>query len=378
MTNPRVLILTIPHGAAHERVARALRAALLDLRPELKVEIANALAHCARWFRAYYDSYEIPLKYWPELWGWIEGKQHSHTSTGPGWLYRRGTRGLLRFIAEFNPDILIATEVGTCEWAAMYKRQQRSNLFLVGATAGVDIDRPWAQPEVDLYPVMPGDVAAQLEAAGVPAGRILPCGVPIDPAFGSTQNRGEIRKRLGIKDSPLVLVMFGGGGHGRPRTILEELGRISPPVQGIFVTGRNRRREEEVRHLAGGNPHFQVLGWVENMHEWLAVADLLISKPGGMTVTEAINSGVPLLAFDPFPGAERRACELIEKWQVGEWIRRPEDLAASVKRLLENPQELERMRANARALARPHAAGDAARAILECWENRAQAKTKSG
>jgi len=371
MTNPKVLILTIPHGAAHQRVARALRVALLDLRPELAVEIANALAHCARWFRAYYDSYEIPLKYWPELWGWIESKQHGHTSTGPGWLYRRGARGLFRFIENFHPDILIATEVGTCEWAAMYKRQRRPDLFLVGATAGVDIDRPWAQPEVDLYPIMPGDVAAQLEAAGVAAEKILPCGVPIDPDFGPILDRAEVRARLGIDpDCPLILVMFGGGGHGRPRYIVKELARISQPIQGIFITGRNRRREEEVRRLAGGNPHFRVLGWVENMHEWLAAADLLISKPGGMTVTEAINSGVPLLAFDPFPGAERRACELIEKWQVGRWIRHSVDLAPAVTRLLENPQELERLRANARALARPHAARNAARAILEGWERR--------
>jgi processive 1,2-diacylglycerol beta-glucosyltransferase len=107
------------------------------------------------------------------------------------------------------------------------------------------------------------------------------------------------------------------------------------------------------------------------MHEWLAAADLLISKPGGMTVTEAINSGVPLLAFDPFPGAERRACELIEKWQVGEWIRRPRELMPKVTRLLENPQELERLRANARARARPDAARDAASAILERWKRRA-------
>jgi processive 1,2-diacylglycerol beta-glucosyltransferase len=370
MENAKVLILTIPHGAAHERVAGALRAALLDLRPELKVEIANALAYCARWFRAYYDSYEIPLKYWPGLWGWIESKQHSHTSTGPGWLYRRGARGLFRFIDEFDPDILIATEVGTCEWAAMYKRQRRPGLFLVGASSGVDIDRPWAQPEVDLYPVMPGDVAAQLETAGVRAGKILLCGTPIDPAFGSAQDRAEVRKRLGIQDSPLILVMFGGGGHGRPHHIVEGLGRISQPFQAIFITGRNRRREEEVRRLAGGNPRFQVLGWVENMHEWLAAADLLISKPGGMTVMEAINSGVPLLAFDPFPGAERRACELIEKWQVGSWIRRPGDLLPAVSRLLGDPEELARLRANAHALARPHAARDAARAILERWETR--------
>jgi processive 1,2-diacylglycerol beta-glucosyltransferase len=371
MATPRILILAIPHGAAHERVACALRAALLELQPEPLVEIVNALAHCAGWFQAYYNSYEIPLKYWPELWGWIEGKQHSHTSTGPAWLYRRGTRGLFRFIERFHPDIVVATEVGTCEWAAMYKRERRAGFFLVGATTGVDVDRPWAQPEVDLYPIMPGDLESQLAATGVPREKILPSGVPIDPAFGSALDCAEIRARLEVEPNcPLILVMFGGGGHGRALEIVKELGRISQPIQAVFITGRNRRREEEVRHLTEGRARSRVLGWVENVHEWLVAADLLVSKPGGMTVVEAINCGVPLLAVNPHPGAERRACELIEKWQVGMWVRRPSDLGPAVTRLLENPREVERLRKNARALARPHAARDAARAILERWGRR--------
>lgn len=371
MGRPKILILTIPHGAAHQRVANALRKALLEIQPELPVEIEDALAYCARWFRTYYDSYEIPLKYWPTLWGWIESKQHSYTSTGPGWLYRRGAQGLFRFMEEFHPDIVIATEVGTCELAAMFKRERRTPFFLVGATAGVDLDRPWAQPEVDLYPIMPGDVAAQLEAAGVPRAKILPCGVPIDPSFGSLPDRSGIRAQLGVEEGiPMVLSLFGGAGHGQPRRIVAELEKIRRPLQAVFITGRNRDLEEAVRRQCRGFPRFRAVGWVDNMHEWLTAADLLVSKPGGMTVTEAINSAVPLLAFEPLPGAERRTCDLIEKWEVGYWIRRAAHLAPVIERLLDNPQEFEGLRAKARALARPQAAREAAEAILERWRSR--------
>ena len=379
MSTPKILILTISHGAAHQRVAAALRKALLDIQPELTVEVANALAHCARWFRAYYDSYEIPLKYWPGLWGWIEGKQHSHTSTGPGWLYRAGGKGLFRFMDEFRPDIVVATEVGTCELAALHKRESHAGYFLVGATAGVDVDRPWAQPEVDLYPIMPGDVAAQLIAAGVPPDKLLPCGVPIDPAFGSLDDRNEVRARLGVVTNlPLILVLFGGSGHGRPRQIVDQIEKVALPLQAVFITGRNRQMEEDLRHHFESRPQFRAQGWVNNMHEWLAAADLLVSKPGGMTITEAINTGIPLLAIDPQPGAEVRACALIEQWQVGFWVRKHADLARTLTRCLENPAELEQLRARARALARPHAARDAAAAILQQWHERSQTRTKSG
>jgi processive 1,2-diacylglycerol beta-glucosyltransferase len=372
MDRPKILILTVAHGAAHERLAHALRKALLEIQPQLTVEVADALRLCARWFRTYYNSYEIPLRYWPALWGWIEDKQHRHTSTGPGWLYRRGGQGLFRFLQEFDSDIVIATEVGTCELAAMAKRERYACFYLVGAPTGVDIDRAWGQPEVDLYLTMPGDVAKQLEIAEVPPAKIVSCGVPIDPAFSSLPDRQQARARLELRqDLPLILVLFGGAGHGKPQEILRELKKIRQPLQAVFITGKNCRLEQETRRRCEGHSRFRVLGWVSNMHEWFAAADLLVSKPGAMTVIEALNSALPLLAFDPLPGNEQRACGLIEKWELGYWVRRPADLSSIIERLLADPVELSRLRASARALAAPHAAREAAGAILKRWKARA-------
>ncbi|PYV11642.1 MAG: hypothetical protein DMG23_03705 [Acidobacteria bacterium] len=90
MRERRILILTVPHGASHDRAAGALKKALAEAQPDLTVRVENALDRCARWFRFYYDSYKIPLKYWPGLWEWVEGLQHRSNSTGPAWLYRQG------------------------------------------------------------------------------------------------------------------------------------------------------------------------------------------------------------------------------------------------------------------------------------------------
>ncbi len=113
-----------------------------------------------------------------------------------------------------------------------------------------------------------------------------------------------------------------------------------------------------------------MLGWVDNMHEWMAASDLVVNKPSGVALIEAINSGLPFLALDPLPGNERRHCELIERWEVGYWMRRPEDLAPTITRLLSHPEELQRLREHVRALARPRAAHDAAEGILRFWRSR--------
>jgi len=361
----RILILTVPHGASHQRAASALRTALLELDPAVTVEVVNALDHCTHWFRAYYNSYEIPLKYWPSLWGWIESFQDKQKSTSPDWLNRRGARPLFQFIQAFAPDIVVATEVGMCELVALHKRESAAQFRLVGLEL-LDYHPAWVQPEVDLFLATHEDLAAELVAAGAPASKVVTTGQPIDPAFINPPDRNSACKKLGIDvEVPMILVLFGGAGIAKPRRVLKEIKILEKPYQVVFITGRNRRLEKEIRKHGRGLPHCCVLGWVNNMHEWMAAADLLVSKPGGSTLTEAFNCGLPMLAFDPHPGNEERTCAWIEKWGVGHWVKHAKDLAPTLERLLDYPEELAQLRERALSLARPRAAYHAAEEILK-------------
>lgn len=367
----RILILTVPHGAAHNRLAETLRAALLRVRPELTVQMADGLAPCAGWFGAYYNSYQIPLRYFPALWSWIENLQHQSQATSPGALYRLGGQGLFRFIERFDPDAVIATEVGMCELAALYKRRSRAPYRLVAAHTGLDVDRAWAQPEVDLYVTAPGDCGERLKAAGAPPEKILACGPPVDPAFELPGDPAALRERLGLeRNVPLLLVLFGGTGMGKSGQVVKELKKIQHPMQAVFIAGRNARLEKKLRRLCAGRARWRVFGWVSNMPEWMRAADLLVSKPGAGTLVEALASGLPLVAVDPLPGNERRACDWIEKNQTGIFVSRPAELAPAIERLLDQPSDLRRFRENARAAVRPGAAGEAAKAILRLLDNR--------
>ena len=361
----KVLILTTSHGAAHRRASEALRKAFGELDPGIKVTVMDAIEHCARWFRAYYDSYEIPLRLWPGLWRRIEQYQHQQTSTSPIWLYRLGGRPLFKAIRTLDPDIVIATEVGVCELSALYKRQSGARTFLAGLEL-MDFNRAWIQPEVDLYPAVHSDFAAELEAVGAPASKIVVSGMPIDPVFARLSDRPSVRERLAVRsDSPLILVLFGGTGFGKPRRIMAELKKIPRPFQAVFIAGKNRALRAEIEKLCRGVPGWRALGWVDNVHEWMAAADLLLSKPGGATFMEACACGLPLLAFDPLPGNEERTCRWIVKWRAGVWIKSAAEISSTIERLLGNEQERASLQQRARAIARPDAARDAARAILD-------------
>ena len=192
----RILILAVHHGSTHIQIARVVEKALRQLRPNAHVEIIDALAHCHRWFRAYYDAFEIPLKYWPALWERIETRQYHGKSTGPLWLYRWGAHPLFRFIDAFAPHVVVATEVGLGEMAALHKRQTQSAYSLVGIGT-LDFERPWAQPEVNLFISSPGEVANQLKTAGVAQERIVECGMPVDPVFAPCADRAALARAPG-------------------------------------------------------------------------------------------------------------------------------------------------------------------------------------
>lgn len=330
----------------------------------------DAITHCARWFRAYYDAYVIPLRYWPGLWRWIESRQHQSESTSPGWMFRLGGKPLFRAIEAFSPDAVVASEVGVCELAALHKRMTGSRYFLAGLEL-MDFNRAWIQPEVDMLAVVHADLGEELASAGAPKSKIVDCGMPIDPAYASLASQSEARSRLRLDPSlPLLLVLFGGTGFGDPQRILEALREVTAPFQAVFIAGRNDRLEAKLRRLARENlsrpeaPGPLVFGWVNNMPDWMTAADLLLGKPGGGTLMEAAACGLPLLAFDPLPGNEERTCRWIEKWRAGLWVKSPADLAARLNELLANPTSRAALRTRAAALARPRAAQAAAQAIL--------------
>jgi processive 1,2-diacylglycerol beta-glucosyltransferase len=364
MSPQRVLILTVSHGASHERAAAALKKGLAQAEPRAEVRIVNALALCPLWFRLYYDSYLLPLRYCPSVWGWIENRQHEHDSTNPVWLYRRAVEGLQRFIEDFAPDVLVATEVGVCEMVALLKRERGLRRPLVGLITGMDVDRAWARPEVDLYVVSPGGPADCLRASGVGAERIVACGQPIDPEFAALPDRASARARNGVEgDAPLLLVLFGGSGFGRPRQIVAELKKLRRAFQAVLVAGRNERLRQRLESFADGSPDLRTCGWVNNIHEWMAAADLIITKPGASTLVESLSCGLPMLALDPLPGNERRACDWIEANHLGHWVRKASDLSPLLDGLLSRAEALNELRARALAFARPSAAIHAAQAI---------------
>ena len=226
----------------------------------------------------------------------------------------------------------------------------------------------WMDAGVDLYCVAAEETKARLVARGATAESVVAMGIPIAAKFSAKPDAHAIRKALGLRDDlPTLLVLSGGFGMGPVGKILRELDKVSREFQTVVVCGRN---EELRRDLAAQDRQHptRVLGFASNMHELMAVADLIITKPGGLTSSEALAMGKPLLILDPIPGQEAANSDFLLERGAAAKVNRVEDAPFKVEQLLTS-NKLGELAKAARALGRPHAAETICREVLKRWQN---------
>jgi processive 1,2-diacylglycerol beta-glucosyltransferase len=230
----------------------------------------------------------------------------------------------------------------------------------------------WAFPHVDRYFVASDEVATELATHGVAREHIEVTGIPVDPRFAVRIGRDAARRRVGLAaDRPAVLIMGGGSGVGPLAELALRLADLDTRPQIAVVCGTNARLAQRLETLlharqARGAAHdVTVLGFTRDVDVWLEACDLLVGKAGGLTCSEALVKGTPLVIFKPTPGQEVRNAEYLERHEAAVHADTVDDVRLTVERWLRDPAELERRRAAALALGRPHAAETIARQVLD-------------
>jgi processive 1,2-diacylglycerol beta-glucosyltransferase len=229
---------------------------------------------------------------------------------------------------------------------------------------------PWVQPEIDFYCVGSKEARSQLITWGISPHRILVCGIPIDPVFALPHDRPEILRSLGLAaEKPVILVMAGGMGPAPLDEVVLSLERCGVPLQVIAVAGHDEEMVARLKSLRGKVAlDLRTLGWIENVPELMAVADLLVTKPGGLSTSEALAAGLPMVLTHPIPGPEECHAQHLVQHGVALHARSSEEIPQLVLPLLCNAEKRAEMARRAKELARPDAAyavAQVGRALLD-------------
>jgi processive 1,2-diacylglycerol beta-glucosyltransferase len=369
----RIAIVSLSVGWGHVRAADVIQRALSDSADTVDVRIADVIELARSWFRWIYVAPRAwMLRHAPGLWRWLfEYRQRRrHHSTAPPWLFRRGCLEVLRQLKVFSPHLVIATETGAAEIAALGRREGWFSAPILAVQTDFHTEPPCVQREIDIYCVASDEAKAQLIGWGVSPNRVLFSGIPIDPAFALSFDRPELCRALGLDSRrPVVLVMGGGMRPAPLDEIVCSLELCGPPLQVLAVTGHDepmRSRLESLRGRIALDLH--IFGWSETIPELMAAADVLITKPGGTTAAEAMAMGLPMILTHPVPGPEERHVRHLEQSGVAILARRLEDIPQLTSRLLARPENLRDMARRGRDMARPdaaHAIAQVARALFE-------------
>jgi len=365
-TKARVLLLSATSGAGHVRAAQALEKAFLA-RGDSAVEHIDALQHVSRLFQRVYDqAYISMVRRAPELMGVL------YERTDQPWLHQRrrlaldrlNTGPMIRLLKRVQPNLCVATHFLPAEIIAwlIAKRKLRAHNAIV--VTDYDVHAMWLCRTVDRYYVAIDEAAEYLARVGVPREKLRVTGIPIDPLFATPVNRSEARKQLVLdSNATVILISAGGYGIGPVEQLVKDLLALQRPWQIVAIAGKSektRKRLEELAKEAGklssGAPRLCPVGFTTEMDKYMAAADLMVGKAGGLTTSEALARGLPMALIEPIPGQEgRNADHLLE---AGAAIRCNNLPAASWKiaALLDDSAKFAIMREAAKSLGRPGAA----------------------
>jgi processive 1,2-diacylglycerol beta-glucosyltransferase len=379
-TKPRVLLLSASSGAGHVRAAQALEKAFAA-RGDCLVEHVDVIQHVSKVFQRLYDrSYISMVRRAPELMGVL------YERTDKPWekmrrrlaVDRLNTQPMIRMLKRVQPDLCIATHFLPGEiiaWLKAKKKLQTHNAIVV---TDYDVHAMWLCRTVDRYYVAIPEAMEYLSGIGVPREIIRITGIPIDPLFSAPVEQAAARKHLNLDaTAPVILIAAGGYGLGPVEQLVRDLLALQKPWQIVAIAGKSeqvKKKLDDIAARAGNLPPIQgqssaprlvPVGFTKEMDQYMAAADLLVGKAGGLTTSEALSRALPMALIEPIPGQEERnADHLLEE---GAAIRCNNLPAAAWKiaGLMNDTQRLARMKEAAHRLGRPNAAAEIAADALK-------------
>ncbi|MGE5418037.1 MAG: MGDG synthase family glycosyltransferase [Acidobacteriota bacterium] len=338
MSDYRILLVAEPFGAGHIHAANNVADALKRLQPDAQVTVINNSAEQSGKKSGFSSHFYLGvLERLPGLYGSLY--RQFDKPGGANMLFRAayaiGPVDLKNEIESFNPQMVIATHPLPLPTLRAL-RKNSGHAFALGAVITDFICHgSWLYPDLELYFVASEQLRDYIMIWGVSADRIAVTGVPISARFEQPIDRTAARQKMSLDmNTPVILIMGGGLGMGPMSDLLLGLNSIEKYVQLVFVTGNNAELKESLDGMISQSKHkVNVYGFTKEIPALMAAADVLVSKPGGLTCSEAIACRLPLIINEPIPGQEEDNARFLEQAGVAVMTRNVSEVLAALKRI---------------------------------------------
>ena len=364
----KILILSVTAGMGHNQTGLAVKnylasqgscCEMLDIYEYIAPMLGESLN----------KGYLLSTKYLPRAYGkfyaMAEKRRHSDRSVLIDTWSKMLSPKLLKYFRYFEPDAIICTHIFAAELVTYMRRKGKIDCPLIGIVTDFTIHPFWEDSELDYYVTASRLLNHQLAKKGIDPAKALPIGIPIHPKFGASISKAQARTQLQLDGKlPTILVMMGSMGYGNILRELLTLDAMEAEFQILCVCGNNRRLYTMVsKHYWKKKMH--CYGYVNNIDVMMDAADVIVTKPGGLTTSEFLAKGLPAILLDPIPGQEDRNVEFLLNNGLAIKVSKTFPIDEAVYQLLLHEWRLDMLSQAAKFMGKPNAAQDLGDFVLD-------------
>ena len=371
----KVLILYAAYGGGHLSAAKSIKECIDNNYKDVEAELVDYMKYISKSIeKISTEAYKEMAKKAP--WAW--GKVYSHSQKGPFAKLSSKTFNLLSLklnslLEEKNSDLIISTHPFSNQMCAYLKKKNKLNSKIATILTDYAPHDQWlvSHEYIDYFFVAHMGMKEELILKGIPAEKIYAKGIPLSNKFLFHYNKEEILESFGLIPGKKTVLFFAGGefGLGKSKTyeILESFVHSFDNIQIIAIAGKNIKMKKEFEDLVkefNKEASVKILEFTDKVPELMSASDLVVTKPGGLTTTESLASGLPIIVINPIPGQEEENAEFLEKNKVAIWIRKDDNVEEIISDLFNHPEKMQEMKINARLLAKKNSTKDICKILL--------------
>lgn len=368
MSGKNILVVTASMGSGHNKAANAVAEAIKRKYPVNKINVIDFMSTETAYFNSLVkDIYLKMLDHTPSVYEFFYKFTSDSTkgSTIQSVFAHAMKKDMRELIKKYEADMVICTHPFPRAAASYLKQTGEINIPLITVMTDFCVHQFWLYKNIDIYFTANDLLKKEMVNQGLLEERIFVTGIPVGYNFRVDYNRDDLLAKFKLeKDKPVALIMGGGLGLGGVKNALCQLERLKKDIQILVITGANVALWSEMNEYAQHSKHkIFVWGYSHNIQEFMSVATFLISKPGALTISEALTRELPMILHDPIPGPEVDNAKFVSDNGAAIWVKHQDTLDAVVREVLSDATILPKLRNNAKVLKKPYASDNIADVI---------------
>ena len=372
-----ILIFYASYGGGHLSAAKSIKQYIDSHYKDCNVKMCDCMKYIdTKLEKITTDAYKTMAKSAPKTWGELykltdrEGPITQITNTSNKLFAIK----LNKLFKEFNPDIVISTHPFSTQMTAELKKLGKTKCTLATIMTDFAPHNQWlvGSDYIDYFFVSHEGMKKKIMQKGIPEEKIFATGIPLSNRFLQHFNREKIKEDLKLDTEKRTILFFGGGefGLGKDATskIFEEfILNLKNEYQMVVISGKNEKMYEKFSSIVKqkrASKKVQVYTYTNKVPELMSISDLVVTKPGGLTSTESLASGLPMVIINPIPGQEEKNAEYLVSSGVAIWLKNDDNCEKKIKDLLSNPDELKQMKIKSKLMAKKNSTRDICKIVL--------------